>query len=97
MPTVIFPLKLHKTYYERGFFNVTVEYDKFVRSTEGTVDIVLSGNKHITGNINRSANKNGTARIMGGVQLRNWFQENFQVNDTIEVDLTLPDVIRLMK
>jgi hypothetical protein len=30
-----FPLKLRKAYYEGGFFNVTVDYDRTVRQTEG--------------------------------------------------------------
>lgn len=37
----IFPLVLQKTYYKQGFFNVTVDFDHFVRSTEGQVDLVL--------------------------------------------------------
>ncbi len=38
----VFLLTLHKTYLEQGFFNVTVDYDRYVRQTEGPVDVVLS-------------------------------------------------------
>ena len=31
----VFQLRLEKTYYERGFFNVTRDFDHFVRSDDG--------------------------------------------------------------
>lgn len=92
-----FPLILHKTYYQQGFFNVTRDYDRYVRSTEGAVDIVLGNQKRITAKINRSANPNGTARIMGGVELRDWFQENFQINDEVNVIFVSGDEITIEK
>ncbi len=36
--------------------------------------------------INRSANQNGTARIIGGIRLRDWFQSRFQIKGIVEVD-----------
>ena len=73
-----FRLTLEKTYYRQGFFNVTVDFDRFIRPTEGPVELILgtSGRK-IHGKVNRSANLNRTARIMGGSKLRDWFQENY--------------------
>ena len=67
-------LTLEKTYYRQGFFNVTVDFDRFIRPTEGPVESILgtSGLK-IQGKANRSANLNRTARIMGGSKLRDWF------------------------
>jgi hypothetical protein len=65
----IFPLTLHKTYLEQGFFNVTVDFDKYVRPTDGPVDLLLchDGREHRIGaTVNRTANLNGTARIRGG-------------------------------
>lgn len=49
----------------------------------------------ILGYINRTANKNGTARIMGGKELRNWIKNNFKANDTMKVDIISPIEIRL--
>src|SRR5687768_16392908 len=57
-PMPIFKLKIHKTYYEQGFFNVLVDFDRFVRISEGEVELVLGASNHaITGKINRTANQ----------------------------------------
>jgi len=83
----IFRLSLAKTYYEQGFFNVTIDFDRYVGST-GPVELVLrKSGVRFAGKINRRANPNGTPRIMGGAQLRDWFQSNYHVGDVIDVDL----------
>ncbi len=94
---ILFPLTLQKTYYRQGFFNVMVEFDRYVREDEGQVKLNLGDGRLIDGHVNRSANQNGTARIMGGKELRDWFQDNFSVMDTVEVDLRQIQVISLRK
>ena len=94
----IFPLTLHKTYLEQGFFNVTVDYDKYVQQSEGPVALVLvaRGREHrLQANVNRSANRNGTARIMGGTGLREWFLSNADVGAKLDVDLSSQQHIRI--
>lgn len=82
-----FPLKLAKTYYDKGFFNVTVDYQNYVRPDSGPVTLILSNTgQTINGHVNREANPNGTPRIFGGVDLRDWFQQYFKLNDTVLVD-----------
>jgi len=95
----IFPLTLQPTYYAQGFFNVTVDYDRYVRSREGPILLILGedGEQTIEGRIDREANLNGTARIHGGARLRDWFQANFAVMDDVCVDVTLPDLILLAR
>lgn len=94
----LFKLKLQKTYFQQGFFNVTVDFDRFVRSSEGPVQLRLGRNGlAIQGTINRRANQNATARIRGGPKLRDWFMSNFEVMDTVVVDLTSTDVLVLDK
>ena len=90
----IFNLTLHQTYYNQGFFNVTVDFDRFVRPEEGPVilRLGLDGPK-IQAKINRRANQNGTARIIGGTRLRDWFQKNFEPMEVIAVDLSSREVI----
>jgi len=80
----LFRLTLENTYYSQGFFNVTVDFDRFIRPTEGPVELVLgtSGLK-IESNVNRRSNQNESARIMGGSKLRDWFQENYSPGDVI--------------
>jgi len=94
----IFKLTLQKTYYRQGFFNVTVDFDHYVRKAEGEISIVLGNTgQKLKGRIDRQANMNGTARIHGGADLRDWFERYFTVMDTVDVDLSSQDVIRLSK
>jgi len=95
----VFVLTLQQTYYDHGFFNVTVDYDGYVRDREGPVHLVLGeeGEQTIEGRIDRHANQNGTARIHGGPRLRAWFQANFQVMALVAVDLGSPDLIQLTR
>lgn len=98
MPMPIFNLVLQKTYFNQGFFNVSVDYDRFVRKTEGQIKIKLGGHGlEILGTISRKANRNGTARIMGNAALKNWFQNNFEPMDTVAVDLSSQDIVVLDK
>lgn len=92
-----FPLKLHKTYYEQGFFNVTVAFDGYVRDEEGPILLLLGAGVVIEEKIDRHANQNATARIHGGAPLRDWFQQNFACGDVVNVDLSSKEQIRLLK
>ncbi|MDQ4077459.1 MAG: DUF6494 family protein [Chloroflexota bacterium] len=93
-----YSLTLHRTYYDQGFFNVPVDYDRHVREDEGPVKLVLGKDEQvIEGYVNRSANTNGTARIMGRTALRDWFQDRFQVGDQVDVTFQSPDVIQLLR
>lgn len=85
----VFYLKLHKTYYNQGFFNILRSFDHLVGG-EGSVALVLRGNGRVQGHINRTANLNRTARIMGGVHLRIWFQRNYSEGDTVQVRFDTP-------
>ena len=92
----IFNLTLHKAYYDNGFFNVTREFDRHVRSEEGPVTLILGdGDQVVEGRVDRNSNRNHTPRIRGGAKLRDWFQANFQLLDTLFVDLGSLDTIRL--
>jgi len=96
MPT--FALTLQRTYYKMGFFNVGVTYDRHVRRTEGPVRIRLGHDgPEIEGRVDRQANQNGTARVMGGASLKRWFQANFEPMDIVAVDLASQDVIVLQR
>ena len=94
----VFKLTLQPTYYEKGFFNVTVDFDGYVRAEEGPVSLVLGdSDRRLEGRIDRKANMNGTARVYGGTGLRDWFQAHFNVLDQVDVELGFPDVIHLKK
>ena len=94
----IFNLTLHRTYYNQGFFNVTVDFDRFVRPQEGPVVLRLGlRGLEIQGLINRRANRNGTPRIIGRTRLRDWFQKNFEPMEIVAVDLSSREIIVLYK
>ena len=94
----VFKLTLHPTYDAQGFFNVTVDFDGYVRAEEGPATLVLGDSNHrLEGRIDRTANGNGTARIMGGSGLRDWFQAHFSVMDQADVEFGVPDMIHLKK
>ncbi len=92
----IFNLTLWQTYYKRGFFNVSVEFERFFRREQGPVTLRfgLNGPK-IEARIDRISNKNGTPRIHGHASLRDWFQKNFKCKDIIAVDLSSLEIIVL--
>jgi hypothetical protein len=83
-----YQLTLHKSYYDKGFFNLGVEVDRFIRSDSGPIKIQLGeSGPSLTGSVNRDANQNGTPRIMGGTELRNWIQRHFDLKDSVEVQI----------
>ena len=89
-------LTLEETYYNSGFFNIRVAYDNYVRSSEGPITLVLGDSKReIEAYVNRSANNNGTARIMGRVPLRDWLQQNYRQGDKIPMSFVTPHRIVL--
>jgi hypothetical protein len=94
----IFRLKLQQSYYQKGFFNVGVAYDQYVRKADGPIRLRLGRQgEEIEGILNRQANPNGTARIHGAPALTEWFQVNFEPMETVAVDLSSEDVIVLEK
>ena len=89
-------LTLHKTYYNQGFWNIPVDLDSHVRKDEGPITLLLGKyRQEIQAHVNRSANQNGTARIMGKRALRDWFQQNYAVMDNVPVRFVTPNLIVL--
>lgn len=81
-----FDFVLRKTYHDQGFFNVGVDFESLFANDGTPIEIRLGTNQFLVdGYINRTANSNGTPRIMGGVHLRNWFQRTFAINETVSV------------
>ena len=87
-------LTLHKTYYNQGFWNIPVDLDRYVRKDEGPTTLLLGkSHRKIQAHVNRSANQNGTARIMGKSALRDWFQQNYAVMDSVPLRFISPTLI----
>ena len=90
----VYKLTLHKTYYDKGFFNLGVDIERFVRPDSGPIMIVLGDSKEIIeGHVDRTANMNGTPRVFGGTELQHWIQSHFDLKDEINVHIKGPDEI----
>lgn len=90
----VYKLTLHRTYYDKGFFNLGVEIERFIRSSSGPIKILLGDSKRqVNGRIDREANQNGTPRVFGGAELQHWLQRNFQLKDVIDVHIVSPNEI----
>ena len=96
MPNPVYELTLHKTYYDDGFFNLGVGVEGLVRPDNGPVTIELGGShRSIEGRVDRNANQNGTPRVFGGAELRNWLQNTFSMGDRVQVQVLRPDALRI--
>jgi hypothetical protein len=92
-----FRFTLHRTYFRTGFFNVSVSAQNNLGADGETIELFL-GEAHspVLGTINRTANTNGTPRIMGGLALRDWFQSHSQEMAAISVQVLSPTSVRLV-
>lgn len=89
-----YKLRLGKTYYSKGFFNLGVDVERFLTYDEGSIRILIGEEKRIiTGRITRKANQNGSPRIFGGAELKDWFQANYRKGQQIDVVVLAPDEI----
>lgn len=93
-----FVIQLGQTYFNQGFFNVPVEYSNSLAGNNSKIEIKINNTEQpIQGYINRLANKNGTPRIMGGIELKQWIQTNFKQDDKMKVQILSPVSIELLK
>lgn len=93
---VVFKLRLEQTYWLKGFFNVPVDYERFLSHDDGPVDIFLGDAVEPTsGRMSRSANRNATPRVFGNKPLRDFLQSQFKVGDYVSVEFLSPVAIRL--
>lgn len=90
-----FLLRLGATYYHKGFFNVGLAFEHHVRQDDGPVALRLGSDGMVPGRVSRRANLNGAPRVFGRKALRDWFQANYALGDTVEVRFPAPDVIAL--
>lgn len=92
MAVPTYRLTLHKTYYLMGFFNLGVEVDRFVQAASGRAVLICGESRErFDVQVNRDANPNGTPRIMGGIEVRNWIQQHFKQGQVVEVRILAPD------
>jgi hypothetical protein len=93
---VNFNLRLGDTYWSTGFFNVSVDVERYLTTTDGPIDIFLGDEiKPLAGRISRTANRNATPRIFGNKPLADFFQRNFKRGDSVSVEIVSLEAIRI--
>ncbi|MDR0234467.1 MAG: hypothetical protein LBI31_06695 [Zoogloeaceae bacterium] len=89
--TLPYELTLHPTYYNRGFFNLGVDVESFVRKDSGPAVLFLADSKTwLDVKVSREANRNGTPRVYGGSKLRDWFQSACKHGECLSVRILSP-------
>lgn len=92
-----FILTLHDAYYKRGFFNAPVSVERYFGKNRTPITIYCGKEKlMVAGMINRTANTNGTPRIMGSTPLREWFQKRNHMS-RVKVSIPEPNTIYLLE
>lgn len=90
-----FRLTLQETYHRTGFFNVPINVQKYFGKDNESITIYCGREKlAVIGKINRTANNNGTPRIMGQVRLRDWFQKRRAMTQ-LKVSILDPTTIHI--
>ncbi len=91
-----FQLQLGVAYFNQGFLNIGVAYERYIGGDRAPVTIQLGPNgPAIDGWINRTANGNNTPRIMGGKMLTDWIQARFKLKGWVQVETLNHHAIRL--
>ena len=89
--SIIFDQVIEKTYYKKGFFNVKQEFSDLFGNDREKIEIYISNYEPpIVGYINRIANNNQSPRIMGGIQLKDWFQKKIEEMDHVKIEIMSP-------
>ncbi len=91
-----FELRLEDTYWSKGFFNVPVDFERFLSRDDGPVDIYLGDAATPTaGRMSRSAQQNATPRVFGNKLLRDFFQTHYKRGDSVFVEFISPRSMRI--
>jgi hypothetical protein len=89
-------IELRKTYYRQGFFNIRVEHSRLFGAQGEAIEIYCAGRRApVIGTINRTAQQNGTPRIMGHAALRDYFHTHFKAGDQLVLRIESPRRARL--
>lgn len=80
-----FTILLAATYYRQGIVNPGVDASKHLGNNGDPLRITFSdGRTPVISKINRTANRNGSVRVIGGnAQIAEWFQDHFKEGDVL--------------
>lgn len=81
-------------YLENGFFNVPMRYSRLFGRDREKIKILCGADKQtIYGQIDRSSNTNASPRVVGGEQLKSWFDAHAGLNHPVDIDILAPNAI----
>ena len=93
---VSFNLRLEDTYWSKGFFNVPVDFERFLTTNDGPLDIFLGDSvQAVVGRIDRTANKNATPRVFGNKALAAYFQQTCKRGGFVSVEIVSSAAVRV--
>lgn len=96
-PVATFQVNLGPTYYDKGMLNPGAEASRHLAPAGTAISIDLEDGQTIVSTINRTANSNGSVRIIGGNRaIAEWFQAHFSPGDTVQGQVIGPSQIRLL-
>ncbi len=80
-----FSVVLGVTYYEKGIINLGVEASEYLGQDGAPIRVRFSdGKQTVVSKINRTANRTGAFRVIGGnAEIARWVQENFKKGDIL--------------
>jgi hypothetical protein len=92
----MFELVLQPTFYHSGFFNVRAVHERFLGADGEVVALHVPGRAQpIRGQISRTADAERPPRIVGGSDLRDWFQAVATVGQVVGVKVQARNSIAL--
>ncbi len=82
-------IKLGKSYYHKGFINFPAQKSHLLGNDGDRLLIEFANERHsYFSNINRKANpKTLAVRVYGGAELKRWFQQYFELHNTVNVSI----------
>jgi hypothetical protein len=80
----VFPLNLRLTYYNKGYFNLQVDYHHLIRDQD-YISLILPDGQRIPASVNRGADGRDQVRVFGGVCLKNWFQDYCKLGEIVPI------------
>lgn len=96
--TAAFSIVLGSTYYRKGILNLGVEASECLGKHGDSIRVRFSdGSQAVISKINRTANRTGSVRIIGGnADIARWFQQNFSEGDTVHGNVVDPHTVELV-
>ena len=93
---VSFDLRLEETYWSKGFFNVPVDFERFLTTADGPLDVFLGDSgKALPGRVSRRANRNATPRVFGNKRLVEFFRARCTRGGLVRVEILSLTAVRV--